>query len=205
MHFCLSSIQLTGQDNIKAKKVSRSCSSNITSLERSVLVQQFSDDVQRSENTIARLDQVSTSHQEKMHVSDASWVDHAKENLRSRGLSPEAVEHIMNSIRPSTKKQYSSYINRFITYLKTKDTNIMCTNNLDIVLINFLQLLFDNGASYSLINTASAAVKFYIEMLGLSLPSVDLLTRFKKGVFNMRPSLPKYSSTWDPQIVLHFR
>ena len=30
------------------------------------------------------------------------------------------------------------------------------------------------------------------------------LARFKKGCFNKRPSLPKHTATWDPEIVLRY-
>ena len=33
---------------------------------------------------------------------------------------------------------------------------------------------------------------------------LPLVCRFLKGVFNLRPALPKYSTTWDVSVVLKY-
>lgn len=42
----------------------------------------------------------------------------------------------------------------------------------------------------------------YVE--GVRIGEHELIKRFMKGVFKLRPSVPRYSSTWDPAIVLNF-
>lgn len=72
-------------------------------------------------------------------------------------------------------------------------------------LINFLQRLYDQGGcGYSAINTASSAVCYVMSILGMPLSTTALLTKYKKGIFNARPSLPRYVNTWDPDIVLQY-
>lgn len=106
---------------------------------------------------------------------------------------------MINSLRLSTQKQYTSYIKRFIDY-----TDCISASNVSHVhVINYLQYLFDSGLGYASINAASSAVKTYLDMLGVQL-NYDLISRFKKGVFNMRPSLPKYQEIWDPKVVLDY-
>ncbi|KAI5630745.1 phage integrase family domain-containing protein [Phthorimaea operculella] len=41
------------------------------------------------------------------------------------------------------------------------------------------------------------------EEIGNQVGSDDSVTRLMKGIYKSRPSLPKYNSTWDPQIVLN--
>ena len=37
-----------------------------------------------------------------------------------------------------------------------------------------------------------------------TLGQAPLIKKFMKGVFNLRPQLPRYSTTWDVNIVLEF-
>lgn len=71
--------------------------------------------------------------------------------------------------------------------------------------INFLSYLFDCGLSYSSICTARSALSCflniqYCEMFG----EHPVVKRFIKGVFELRPSLPRYKETWNVDIVLSF-
>ena len=72
--------------------------------------------------------------------------------------------------------------------------------------MNFLALLFEQGLSYSAINTARAAVRTYVNsFIGVnSWDQEAMLKRFMKGVFLKRPSLPKYAITWDVGKVLNY-
>lgn len=71
--------------------------------------------------------------------------------------------------------------------------------------MSYLFSIFKNGKSYSTINTHKVAVT---QTLALnddkwSKNSISL-TKFMKGLFNLRPSLPKYKLTWDVSKVLTF-
>lgn len=69
------------------------------------------------------------------------------------------------------------------------------------VLLQFLTHYFEKGSSYGTLNSYRSAVAF----LSTSDVTSDVrVRRFFKGVFSVRPSLPKYSSTWDPVIVLNY-
>jgi len=108
----------------------------------------------------------------------------------------------MNSIRQSTKRQYSVYLTRFLSFCTSCNLSITCVSEVDV--INFLQQLYTSGGGYSLINTACSAISTFLNMAGFPLKSTNLLSKFKRGVFNDRPSLPRYTSTWDPQVVLNY-
>ena len=69
-------------------------------------------------------------------------------------------------------------------------------------LTKFLTLLVKEGLSYSSINTARSAVSLRYTMLPLG--SHPLISRFMKGVFNLKPTLPKTSVTWDAGKVFKF-
>lgn len=71
--------------------------------------------------------------------------------------------------------------------------------------IEFFTSLFENGLGYSSINSARSA----LSALGLKFDTIlvgqhPLVIRYLKGVFNLRPTRPKYSCVWDVQIVLNY-
>ena len=66
--------------------------------------------------------------------------------------------------------------------------------------MEYLTERYHEGLGYSSINTAKSA----IIALHPSLQGTPLLSRFMKGIFNLRPSLPRYTCTWDVEIVLNY-
>lgn len=73
-------------------------------------------------------------------------------------------------------------------------------------IITFLTLLFEQGLSYSSINSAKSAVLTVIATCtdAAELGSSILLQKFMRGVFASRPSLPRQCVTWDVSTVLNF-
>lgn len=65
-------------------------------------------------------------------------------------------------------------------------------------MISFLTQMFNDGCQYGTLNTYRSALSLILS----SITKDDRLTRFFKGVFRMRPPLPKYSFTWDTNCVL---
>ena len=65
----------------------------------------------------------------------------------------------------------------------------------ETITVDFLTDMFNSGYGYSAINTARAAV---------SIGSHPLVCRFMRGVFNLRPSIPRYTHMWDVSIVLNY-
>ena len=64
--------------------------------------------------------------------------------------------------------------------------------------IAFLTSFFQNGSSYGQINTARSAMSsIIITKNELSWGKLPYVKRFMKGVFELRPSFPKYHMIWD--------
>ena len=68
----------------------------------------------------------------------------------------------------------------------------------------FLTALFKKDLSYSSLNTARSALSTIITVDGMPIGSHPLVVRFLKGVFNLRPPVPRYKEVWDVSIVLRF-
>ena len=111
-------------------------------------------------------------------------------------MSIAAKDIIMASWRSGTSKQYQSYLSRWQEYC--------IENQLDPFEatvengIEFLTSLFNKGLGYSAINTARSALSTVITVPNYAtFGTHPLVTRFLKGVFEMKPSLPRYAVVWD--------
>jgi hypothetical protein len=73
--------------------------------------------------------------------------------------------------------------------------------------INFLTELFKNGKSYSTINSARSALSQTVQLIdepaNIDFGKHPLTVQFMKGIFKLRPALPKHQQTWDVGIVLN--
>ena len=135
-------------------------------------------------------------------IYSGGWKDLVFEAHRSQGLNNDCICTIINSLRESTRKQYTVYIDKFLSFSKFQ--NLSTFHPVEVDVINFLQSLYDSGLSYSVINTASSAIKTFLELINYPITFTSRFVRFKKGCFNLRPTLPRYVATWDPQIVLNY-
>ena len=73
--------------------------------------------------------------------------------------------------------------------------------------LKFLTELHDSGLGYSALNTAKSAVSSFLNIANpnsAQLGSNGLIKRFMKGIFEIKPSLPRYNCTWDTEKVLQF-
>ena len=103
----------------------------------------------------------------------------------------------------STRKQYNPYIKRWQLYCGERKIDPISAP-LEVG-VNYLAELYNTGIGYSALNTARSALSSYV-ILPDNLPfgTHPLVRRFMKGVFENRPSLPRYSATWDIAAVLEY-
>ena len=71
--------------------------------------------------------------------------------------------------------------------------------------IEFLTELFNSGLGHSAINTARSALSTIIlPEYGIKFGENPVVCRFLKGIFELKPSMPKYSKIWDVRTVLQY-
>ena len=72
--------------------------------------------------------------------------------------------------------------------------------------IEFLSDMFQRGVGYSAICSAKAAIINFVTLTSNTVLTGDapLISKFMKGVFALRPALPRYGATWDVQLVLNY-
>lgn len=68
-------------------------------------------------------------------------------------------------------------------------------------MLSLLTELFNNGAQFGTLNCCRSALSL---IAGRQIGDDDLIKRFFKGVYRLRPTLPKYGVTWDTSIVLDY-
>ena len=72
-------------------------------------------------------------------------------------------------------------------------------------ILAFLGSLHQKGLQYSAFQTARSAVSNFVKLCGgIDFRDDFLIKKFMQGIFNLKPSLPKYNSVWDVQIVLGY-
>ena len=97
----------------------------------------------------------------------------------------------------NTFKQYNSALSKWNLFCAENDENIL---NIDVKLvIKFLTLQYQAGAKYSTLNSMRAALSL---LCNNELSDNTELNRLFKGFYRLRPSKPKYTNTWDVNIVL---
>lgn len=113
-----------------------------------------------------------------------------------RKISETASGVISSSLSTNTNKQYNTVFKKWWKF---------CTNNkIDLYIpttesiIEFLNEQYKTGATYSTLNTARSAINLIL----ISKIDNNIVNRFLKGVFRLRPTFPRYTVTWDPNKVL---
>ena len=81
---------------------------------------------------------------------------HIKKSLKTENLSGKAQDIILQSWRKSTQKQYSGHLNKWYKYSAQRNEDPF--NSPVAVWLDFLATLYEEGLSYSSINTAKSAI-----------------------------------------------
>lgn len=109
----------------------------------------------------------------------------------------------MQSWLTGMQQQYHTYHERWRAFCHSRNINPLSASIEDG--LEFLYDQFTRGLSYSAINTARSALSIIILLPdGGSSGNHPLVIRFMKGVFETRPSLPRYRDIWDVSIVLDY-
>lgn len=116
-----------------------------------------------------------------------------------RGVPLTSLEIMMASLAPKTLRQYSSSIQSWWSYCMINNLNIFEANSYSVM--SFLTQKFNEGASYSSLNTHRSALSI---ILGTNVTLNDIINRFMKGAYRLSPPTPKYDSTWDTNVVLSY-
>ena len=119
-------------------------------------------------------------------------------------MSGDAISIIKESWNPSTFRQYSTYMKQWLSYCQQENISPVEWSIPDG--INFLTKLFtEKGLGYSAMNTARSALSVIMHNPdGSTFGNNHLVKKLLRGMFKLRPAIPKYTCTFDAQIVLQY-
>ena len=123
----------------------------------------------------------------------------------SKSLSGDALEIVSASWGVGTRKRYNSHIERFakLKVCRERYTDpVQATTEMGT---EFLTEYFKTEVGYSLVNSARSAVSRIIKpAYDVPFGKSPLVCRLLKRVFNIKPALPRYITTWDITKVFTF-
>ncbi|KZS22093.1 Uncharacterized protein APZ42_010981 [Daphnia magna] len=130
-------------------------------------------------------------------------LDVIRTSLSDQGLPSKVVDLLLAGSRPATNTAYQAAWHSWSDWCAEQHTNPM-SSTLSSVL-SYLTHLFEMGKSYSTIN-------LHRSMLSMTLGPIDhfqvgshpLVVKLLRATYNLNPPKPKYSFTWDPNVVLDF-
>ena len=108
---------------------------------------------------------------------------------------------LLASWRPGSLKQYMTYITQWKAYCKKEGVDSINPPLLEGA--KFLTSLHERGVGHSALRTACSALSAELSPMGhVTFGKQPMIKRLMKGFFNKNPSLPKYTCTYDANIVL---
>lgn len=105
---------------------------------------------------------------------------------------------MLGSLSENTLKQYNVSFKLWWQFCREHNSPYLGINIANVLL--FLTEQFNNGCSYGTLNTHRSALSL---LLGSEIGSNESVKRLLKGAYKRKPNLPRYTNTWDPQIVLN--
>ena len=109
----------------------------------------------------------------------------------------------MASWRDKTKQKYAPYLNKWYLFCKENRVNVLEPTINDG--LKFLTEVFKRGSSYSVLNSVRSALSTVFPVKnGLTFGKSPLVSKFLKGVFNLRPSLPMNCFIWEVKTLFDY-
>ncbi len=115
------------------------------------------------------------------------------------------INILLSSTRDSTKSQYNTYIKLWELFCNRNHVNMFHAPV--TVGLQFLSELYHDTKThraYNCINTARSALSSILITEGVPFGENIYVKKFMKGVFNLRPPVPRYLETWDIDVVVKY-
>ena len=137
--------------------------------------------------------------------NESPYLSTIRKQLKDLGFTSRSSDVIVASWRKGTTAQYQTYLQKWLEFCKQKHCDVL-SPSLPMAL-DFLSMLYEKGSSYSAINTARSMLSSILQLdINSSTPfgQLPIVRRFMKGIFELRPALPRYKSIWDLSVVFNY-
>ena len=126
-----------------------------------------------------------------------------RERFSSSCLSEEATKLLLQSWRSKSAQSYDSHFRKWASWCAERGCDPVSGPASDVA--NFLAELHKEGYQSSSLNSFRSAISSaHDQEDGISIGKHPMICRVLKGAFNARPPLPRYTSTWSVETVLHY-
>ena len=136
-----------------------------------------------------------------METAEASCMGCLRRQKNELTLSKDVRDALAQSVKSGTSSQYNSCWQYFVNLCISRETDPAEAPLAEV--LEFLSHFFrERGFSYRTINCYRSAISsFHAPTDGSNVGKHPLVSRFLKGIFNLRPPLPKYTFLWDVKTV----
>lgn len=105
---------------------------------------------------------------------------------------------MMSSLSKNSIQQYNVCLKKWWKFCKENSVDIFAASVPNV--IKFLTELYNQGNQYGTLNSCRSALALIAGSSHIS--QDDRISRFLRGVYRLRPPVPKYNFTWDTNCVL---
>ena len=174
-----------------------------SSVERPSLVSSSSGDVEGLSTTHSSTGVFAAergSTESNRNNPSASCVACLRERYRGNNLSTEASELMLASWRTKSSQSYESHFWKWVRWCTEWGHNPISGPVADVA--NFLAYLHEESYQSRSLNSFRLAISSVLDTVdGMEVGNHPMISRLLKGA---RPPLPRYTSTWDVQVVLRY-
>lgn len=146
--------------------------------------------------------EVTTFGEETLIENDIDGMSSVWIKFQEQGISGEVLQIIKQSWRESTRSQYAGFIKKWTSFCSERDIRFLHPTLNDI--LEFLLMLHKKNLSYSCINTARSALSCFVKIDGIDVGKHPLVSRFMKGIFQIKPTKSRYNEIWDVNVVFDY-
>ena len=126
-----------------------------------------------------------------------------RQSYSEAGISQPAQTLLVAAWRDGTSKAYASAWQRWASWCRERKLNPIQASVESI--LEFLSSEFNLGRAYRTLNVYRSAISStHPKIDSLRVGEHPLVVQLLKGAYNLRPPLPRYSSTWDVSLVVSF-
>ena len=120
-----------------------------------------------------------------------------------QGISKRVTELLIESWRTNTNTSYNSAWCKWHSWCTRRGCDPTSTSINNV--LQFLADQFDSGLQYRSINSLRSAISMtHTNISGIPIGQHLLVSRLLRGIFNIRPPLPRYSQSWNVSMVINF-
>ena len=131
----------------------------------------------------------------------ASREAYLKQRFEAESLSEGASKLLLASWRAKSSASYDSMFKKWISWCEERGSDPIPVSDV----ANFLANLYEKGYQQRSINAYQSAIaSAHDKVNGVSVGQHPTISRLIAGVANARPPQPRYTSTWDINIVLRY-